>query len=322
MPRPSRATPRRGLVIGCGGTLGFAWTAVALESLERELGWDARTADVLVGTSAGSELVAMLGAGRAVAQIVSALEGSGDDPVLRDHLSHHPGMLPPRPGLRWPALGLARRGLRREVDLAAALAGLLPAGRGDATWLRELGDRLAGDSGWVSHPAAWIVAADASTGARVAFGGPDASAVGLGEAIAASWAIPGWFPPVRVAGRRYVDGGTVSTASVDLVLPLELDEVVVLAPMASHEPAPATGAARVERVLRRRMTAGLDREVELVRRSGTGVIRIEPTQEDLAAMGANFMDVRRRDGVLETAARTSPTRVREAIATASQGAAV
>jgi NTE family protein len=322
MPKPSRRTPRRGLVIGCGGTLGFAWTAMALEALEHELGWDARTADVLVGTSAGSELVAMLGAGRSVSEIVAALERTGGDPVLSDHLSHHPGMLPPRPGLRWPALGLVARGLRREVDLTAALAGLLPAGRGDAGWLRELGDRLAGESGWVPHPATWIVAADASTGSRVAFGTPEAPRVGLGEAIAASWAIPGWFPPVRAAGHRYVDGGTVSTASLDLVLPLDLDEVVVLAPMASHEPAAASGVTRVERILRLRMTAGLDREADLVRRSGTSVIRIEPTQEDLDAMGANFMDVRRRDGVLKTAARTSPTRVREAIAAANQGAAV
>jgi NAD(P)-dependent dehydrogenase (short-subunit alcohol dehydrogenase family) len=38
----------RRLVIGCGGTLGFGWTAVALTALERQLGWDARSAEVLV----------------------------------------------------------------------------------------------------------------------------------------------------------------------------------------------------------------------------------------------------------------------------------
>ncbi len=52
----------RALVIGCGGTLGFAWAAAVLAELERQ-GWDPRTADVLIGTSAGAELVAMLGSG-------------------------------------------------------------------------------------------------------------------------------------------------------------------------------------------------------------------------------------------------------------------
>jgi hypothetical protein len=33
-------TIRRGLVIGRGGTLGFAWSAVALREIERALDWD------------------------------------------------------------------------------------------------------------------------------------------------------------------------------------------------------------------------------------------------------------------------------------------
>jgi NTE family protein len=65
---------RRGLAIGCGGTLGFAWTAIALQAVERRLDWNARTAEVLVGTSAGSEVVALLGSGRSVAEIVAGLD--------------------------------------------------------------------------------------------------------------------------------------------------------------------------------------------------------------------------------------------------------
>jgi NTE family protein len=67
---------RRDLAIGCGGTLGFAWSVVALRAVERELGWDARDADVLLGTSAGAELAALLGSGRSVEDI-SAARGSG-----------------------------------------------------------------------------------------------------------------------------------------------------------------------------------------------------------------------------------------------------
>ncbi|GAB3913782.1 hypothetical protein GCM10029964_123900 [Kibdelosporangium lantanae] len=87
---------RRGLAIGCGGTLGFAWTALALQGVERDLGWDARTADVLIGTSAGAEMVALLGSGRSVDDVVAALDGKSDDPVLIQHLKHRPRLrLPP-----------------------------------------------------------------------------------------------------------------------------------------------------------------------------------------------------------------------------------
>ena len=113
----------------------------------------------------------------------------------------------------------------------------------------------------------------------------------VGEALRASWAIPGWFPPVTIDGVRYIDGGAASTASVDLLLPLELDELVVLAPMASRTLKPARGAARIERgALRNSMSKGLDREIELVRAAGTRVLRIDATDDDLAVMGANFMD--------------------------------
>lgn len=286
---------RRGLALGCGGTLGFAWTAVALQALD----WDVRTADVLLGTSAGAEMAALLGAGHAVDDIVAALDGASDDPVLSWLVRQHPGIRPPLPRFGWPATGLAVRALRGEVDVTAGIAGLLPRGRGDATWLRELGDRLT-----LTHPAVWLVAADVATGERVAFGAPGAPGAPLGDAIAASWAIPGWFPPVEVAGRRYLDGGTVSSVSADLLVPLELDEVVVVAPMTSAVPAPARGLSRLERLLRRRMTRGLDREIARLRAAGTRVVRVEPGPAELAAMGFNFMDVRRRRATL-TAARTA-----------------
>lgn len=310
---PERTGPRRGVIIGCGGTLGFAWSAVALQTLERRLGWDARTAAVLVGTSAGSEAVALLGAGRSVDTVVAALHGSTADSVLAAHLAVDPGRYPPLPRPAWPARGLLGAALSGETDLVAGLLGLLPRGGGDPGWLHGLGEQLAGPEGWVSHPATWLVAADASTGRRVAFGSPEAPRIGLGEAIAASWAIPGWFPPVRAAGRDYVDGGTVSTASADLVAGLALDEVYVLAPMATAEPVRGAGPSRAERWVRRRMTRGLDGELAVLEAAGTRVIRIEPGQEDLDAMGFNFMDRRRRSTVLATAGRTAPARIDRAL---------
>ncbi len=299
----------RALVIGCGGTLGFAWTAAVLAELERQ-GWDPRTADVLVGTSAGAELVAMLGSGIRA----SAIDAATDRKVAA-HLSSPgaPGRLPglPRPWL--PALGLTRAALTRRVDVLAGLAGLLPRGGGDPHWLVELGDALATRDGWTRHPATWLVAADAATGERIALGHPDAPRATLGEAIAASWAIPGWFPPVTIDGHRLLDGGAVSPTSADLLLPEiaagRIDEVVVVAPMSSHGGAPAKGAARLERLLRHPMTRRVDREVALLRATGARVSRIEPTRADLDAMGPNFMDAARLDDVRPTARTNAPSLV-------------
>ena len=55
------AGKRRGLVLGAGGVLGFAWMIGALSALEQEEGFDARSVEMCVGTSAGSVLAALLG---------------------------------------------------------------------------------------------------------------------------------------------------------------------------------------------------------------------------------------------------------------------
>lgn len=308
------SSPRRGLVIGCGGTLGAAWTAGALAAVSEALDWDPRTAEVLVGTSAGAELVTMLGAGVGVDELLAAYRGDPQArPELVRHLAAHPPMLPPLPALRLGSPKLLWSGLRGRMPLLATLSAGLPVGRGDARWLSELVDEFVSPGGWVSHPAIWLVAADFDSGERVAFGSPGAPALAMREAIRASWAVPGWLPPVISGGRRYADGGILSPTSADLVAPLGLDEVVVLAPMASADPGPARGLSRIERLVRTRMTRTLDAEVALLRASGVRVLRLDPGAEDLAALGPNFMDYRRVAGVLETALRTSKAAVRHAI---------
>ncbi|WP_027500239.1 patatin-like phospholipase family protein [Rhodococcus sp. UNC363MFTsu5.1] len=308
---------RRGLVIGCGGTLGAAWTVAALASVRDALDWDPREAEVLVGTSAGAELVTMLGGGVGVDELLAMQLGEQvTDPALRTHLADAPGRFPPLPRFGLGSPRLARAGLRREVAPVTALSGLLPPGGGDAGWLHQLALGMAPGRMWVSHPATWLVAMDYDSGERVAFGSPGAPEATLSQALRASWAIPGWFPPVRVGDRRFVDGGAASTASADLVASLHLDELVVLAPMASTGRVPGRGAARAERlVLRGWMSAGLDAEVAAVEAAGTRVIRLDATAEDLAVMGPNFMDDRRRLATLESSLRTTRAALAHRLAT-------
>lgn len=311
--------PRRGLVLGCGGTLGLAWTVSALAAVETALDFDARDADVLQGTSAGAELVTLLGAGIGTAEILAALRGDDAvDPVLAAHLAVPVGRFPRLPSLR---PGNPRLAVRRRLSGLTRAAGLAPIGRGDAQWLGELADTLHPGPEWLGHRHARMIAVDLETGMRTVFGAvgpvvggevavtspvaPLAPAATAGQALRASWAIPGWFPPVQIAGRRYIDGGAASTASVDLLAGLDLDEVIVLAPMASARSVTARGVGRIERrLLRRPMSAGLHREVAFLRSTGVQVARIDLTADDLAVMGPNLMDGRRRAATLERAATT------------------
>ncbi|MFC4502638.1 MULTISPECIES: patatin-like phospholipase family protein [Streptomyces] len=315
-PAGTRTTPARGLVLGCGGTLGAAWTTGALHSLRQALDWDPREAAVLVGTSAGAELAALLGAGIGVDTLLAAqLAESDAPPELARHFAAPPRGIPPRPAAFPGSPGLARRALRREIPALAGLSGALPQGRGDARRLTALADWLAPGGRWVSHPATWLVATDFDTGRRTVFGHPDTPEAALRDALRASWAVPGWFPPVRIGGRRYADGGILSTASADLLVPAGLDEVYVLAPMSSSTPAPRTGLGRAEALLRRAMTRTLDAECAALRAAGTRVVRIEPTATDLKVMGGNAMAAGRRLAVLETALRTTRAVVRRHIGT-------
>lgn len=54
MPEQRQPKPRVGLVLGAGGVVGQAYHSGVLAALEHDYGWDPRTADVIVGTSAGS----------------------------------------------------------------------------------------------------------------------------------------------------------------------------------------------------------------------------------------------------------------------------
>jgi NTE family protein len=165
---------------------------------------------------------------------------------------------------------------------------------------------VAGPGGWVDRDGVWVVAMDYDSGRRVAFGRDGAPEARLDEAVMASCAIPGWYAPVSIGGRRYVDGGTLSTTSADLVARDGLDEVYVLAPMASFvTDRPRQVTARLERRLRRQVTRRLVAEARTVHRSGTAVTVLAPGPEDLAEIGANLMDPSRRLAVLETSLRTS-----------------
>lgn len=301
----------RGLVLGAGGVLGAAWTIGALAALHEADGWDPRQADVLIGTSAGSVLASALACGIGVDTLLNHQQGivvEGDPRIEYDADRDSGGALPPLPrfGIGSPR-GVLNSALRPwRVTPMAALAAVLPQGRGTMAPIGQLVDGVLPEGGWAPHAQTWIVAMDYDTGRRIPFGRPGAPEAALRDAVMASCAIPGWYAPIGIGGRRYVDGGACSPTSVDLVTRLGLDEVVVLSPMTSLDyDNPTSVAGRIERRFRRLVTKRLVGEVKKVAATGTKVTLLGPGAEDLAGIGANLMDPRRREAVLQTSLRTS-----------------
>lgn len=320
MTHPRRRT---GLVLGAGGILGSAWTAGALAALEPRLGRPLGELDLVMGTSAGSVLGAALRCGMTVDELLAHQHGAAPAPDLDDALPDI-GTLERESGNGRPPVPLPWIGSPRmlasalthpgSINPVVAASGLLPAGRGRMGSLVQLVAALQARLGatpdrWVPGAPLWVVAVDYDSGHRVVFGRENGPQATVGEAVLASCSIPGWFTPQVIDGHRYVDGAVSSATSVELLArpgAPELDEVFVLAPMASHDyDCPREPLAAAERAVRRVLTRWLDAEVRELRDRGTQVTVLTPGPADLAAMGGNLMNPRRRDQVLETSLRTS-----------------
>src|SRR5476649_1694189 len=195
----------------------------ALNAIASETGWDPGSADYVVGTSAGAMIAGLLTSAVPPWLLMAYAEGQrleglpefgsrgdrfGSD--LRLHWSF------PRPVLGSP--GLAMRSLREPWKYGPlGIVGWLPHGVISTEPLKAA-IRAAVPIGWSAHPNVWIVAIDYQTGGRVVFGRRGAPQADLADAIAASCAIPGFYFPVTIGGRRYIDGGLYSPANLDVVM--------------------------------------------------------------------------------------------------------
>jgi NTE family protein len=295
--------------------LGAAWMTGALPAIQERLGCPLGDVDLMVGTSAGSVLAAALRCGASIEEMVAYQRG---EPVgtLAGLGQVHGGPWPRPPRLRFGSPRLMASALLapHRVHPTVHASAWLPVGRENHARLRAMVHLLhsmappcALAPHWVERGQTWVVAVDYDSGRRVVFGREDAPPAGLADAVAASCSVPGWYEPFVIDGRRYVDGGVRSATSLGLVGGTGIDEAWVLAPMASvAADRPQAPHLRVERRLRSLFTHALLREVRALRAAGTRVTVITPGPADLAVMGINLMDPRRRLAVLETSLRTSP----------------
>ena len=211
---------RTALVLGGGGITGIAWEIGVLAGLA-EAGVDLSGADLVVGTSAGSVVGAQLACGAELgAMYARQLEPPAREKtarMTRGNLARY----------AWAMLTSRGRDVefRRRVGalaLAAERAGLTPS---EQERLDFIGSRLVSRQ-WPERSLV-ITAVDAETGEFRTFDRD--SGVPLLQAVAASCAVPGVYPPVTIDGRRYVDGGMRSAANADLAQ--GYDRLVVLAPI-------------------------------------------------------------------------------------------
>src|SRR4051794_17825732 len=259
---------RIGLVLGAGGLTGDAFHRGVLRALA-DRGYDARRADVVVGTSAGSMVGAFLRKPDAV-------------PPRRMHATTatvHGERLGRAPELS-PLLAALRRPWKARLSVLAT--SLLPTGRHSTEFIAA-GARMHHGKDWPDQPL-WVVAVRRRDGRRVVFGREGSPETAVAHAVAASCAIPGFFHPVEIDGESYVDGGAHSPTNADLLRGQDFDVVLVSSPMSV---APRRMRPTLDMGLRMFWHRVLRREMRLLRRRCPHVLAFEPGGELLQVMGVN-----------------------------------
>jgi NTE family protein len=301
---------RVGLVLGGGGVTGLAYHAGALAALERTTGWDPRLSEIVVGTSAGSVVGALLR--RRIAAGDLAAIAVGDEPrssppaitrALRDRPEFPPVRLrslvarPPR----LPGPALIGAWLRRpwRIDPVSALASVVPDGRLDLADHTTALDEVLG-SPWTDEDL-WVCVVRRRDLRRVVLG-RDATAR-LADAVTASCAIPGYFRPVEIDGETYLDGGVRSPTNADVLRRADLDLAIVVSPMSGRGLGRLGGPATM---VRRHARARLDGERRRLQAAGIPTVVLEPGPAVIDVLGPDFMsDARTGDIVAATAADTA-----------------
>ncbi len=205
-------SPTRALVLGGGGAVCVSWQTGLLMGL-REAGVDLAGAEAIVGTSAGAFVGALLASGREVTDALTSLAALGQ--------SIDPDSLAVGDEAFLSAMHQARLG----TDPRQALRAIGRAAKEASTSAEDLYLGLFGTLDGIAWPAGFrCTAIDIDTGDLAVW--DQRSAVSLLHAVASSCAVPMLFPTVTIKGRRYMDGGILSSLNATVAPPT--DVLVVL----------------------------------------------------------------------------------------------
>lgn len=251
------------LVLGGGGIAGIAWITGLLAGMA-DAGGDATAVDLIVGTSAGATVAAQIGSGEDLdllfARQVDPSRQSAEITADIDMERFGTELLALTQGASSPSE------MHRAVGRFALDASTVP----EAVRRAVIESRLP-DHRWPSRTIK-LVAVDAESGAPRVF--DRSSGVSLVDAVAASCAVPGVWPPVTIEGHRYIDGGIRSNENADLAA--GASQVLVIAPLG--------------RVALFPTDKPLDRTLDELRSGGAAVAVVVPDEESTSAFGANPLD--------------------------------
>jgi NTE family protein len=251
------------LVLAGGGLAGIGWETGVLRGIADESPGTAKAlldADVLVGTSAGSTVAAQLGSGL-------GLDALFDRQTTESSTELNPNASVDEITELFLTAMLAPNTTQAEKLQKIGAVALSTATVTEAVRRDVIAQRLPSHD-WRDRVLR-ISAIDTETGELVMF--DRNSGVGLVDAVAASCAVPGVWPPVTIGDRRYMDGGVGS--SVNMALANDCDVAVVLVPSGQSTPSPFGGGAA--------------EEVEAFDGATLGVFADD---ESLAAFGRNPLD--------------------------------
>jgi NTE family protein len=295
---------KTGLVLGGGGTVGLAYHAGVLRALEQVAGVVANDVDVVVGTSAGSVAGAYVRSGWTTDDLYSVAMGTHPsvDGLSAEELDDRARSIM-RPAFGDPftllrrAIGsayVAGRSFVRIPGPALRAPALLQAAFPGGLFANDEGRRRFADELPVAWPSStlWLCAYDVDRGRRVVLGRPGrAPLASLQQAVLASCAIPGLYPPVRVGPLTLVDGGVWSTTNLDLAAKAGCELIIGVAPMAFDTSGPLPNPfTQLMRRMPARMVVG---ETNDARERGCDVLLIRPSAAELRLHGGNLM---RRSG--------------------------
>jgi len=259
----SHETRTRALILGGGGVAGVAWELGILLGLH-EAGVDVRNADLIVGTSAGSVVGAQITSGVDLENLFAAqLTPAGQSKERM--VAFDPARMMEAFGQAVAGAGSDVKAIRAGIGAYALTAPTIP----EAERRIIIESRLPVQSWSQKH--LLIVAVDTVSGEEYVI--DRESGVSLVDAVAASCAVPGIWPPVTIAGHRYMDGGVRSATNADLAR--DSDRILILNPMGANANLFGAGPAK---------------EAAALEREGSQVLIIEPDAASAAAISQNPLD--------------------------------
>ena len=247
-----------GVVLGAGGSLGWAFHLGVIAGITDVLGHELADADRVVGTSAGGAIGASVLAGADARQILGAV--TAPLPAEQQEQMKQARSQSKRWFLRLlrpQSLSMVRRGG------FVGLVGLAPAGVFPTFPIRRFPTHSLTD--WPES--LWVPSVRLGDGEVVVFG-RDRLDVSVTDAVEATSAVPVMFQPKRIGAKQFIDGAVASATHADLLAPLGLKRIVVSSPMTR----PGRGPVKV------RARRQLKTEVAALEQRGANVTVLEPDE--------------------------------------------